>query len=40
MSILLVAISLLLDVWLTSVRMGDGLLSSSRLSNFHHELGR
>jgi len=40
MSILVAAISLLLDVWLTSVRMGDGPFSSSRLSNFHHEQGR
>jgi hypothetical protein len=40
-SILLVAISLLLDVWLTSVRMGDGLLNSRKVGGkVHHALGR
>jgi len=35
------AIALLLDVSLTSVRMGDGLLSSRTLGRkVHHELGR
>jgi hypothetical protein len=40
-SVLCLATSHLLDVWLTSVRMGDGLLSSRKVGpKVHHKLGR